>query len=171
MKITVQVSGVEQVISISQIRTIQVIDENTTRLSFYNGRKNVKGIILNQNLETFVSEIQKVAGDKTHIPFSGKKSVTKKDGLKLTRQVVELDWRDGDPSPIEHLFNSKGEFLKEKSVTDIYWDEQIQRICGHVKVYGSFGVLVYTDEVESINDIEIKRYNWWRYKEQPNKAA
>jgi hypothetical protein len=107
---------------------------------------------------------------KTHIPFSGKKSVTNKNGLKLTRQVVELDWRDGDPSLIEHLFNSKGEFLKEKPVTGIYWDKHIQRICGHVKLYGSFGVLVYTYDVKSIDDIETKRYNWWRYKEESNKA-
>ena len=224
MKITVQVSGVEQVISISQIRTLQVIDENTTRLSFYNGRKNVKNAILNKNLETFASEIQKLAGDKeaygtpifrdpfkdfsyhhrisllremdstTHkrlcplcgridqiyhtgcsckveIPFSGKKSVTKKDGLKLTRQVVELDLRDDDPTTIQHVFNAKGEFLKEKPVTNIHWDEYSQRICGHIKVCGSWGVLVYTDEVESIEDIETKRYNWWRYEEQSNKAA
>ncbi len=72
MNINVNNNGTVETVSVSQVRSLQVQSEHTTHLTFFNGRKNIKGEV-NLPLETIVLQIQKavnISGSYGKVMFS-----------------------------------------------------------------------------------------------------
>lgn len=205
-------------ITISQLRSIQVRNEVSSFVKFYNGRKTVDAVS-ELTIQEITKKIQEFAGNtdaygnitfkdplkfyeyhhrisilreedstacqrlcplcgiisqvyhtqscncKVEIPFSGKLSTDKLGFKNLTRQVVELDLRKGDLIGIRDLFNKHGEYKKEKPVSNIRWDEYLNVVVADFKIKGSIGILVYTDQLDNLEKLEEKRYNWYRISE------
>ena len=205
-------------ITISQLRAIQVRNEVSSFVKFYDGRKTVNAVS-ELTMQEITDKVQDFAGNteaygditfkdplkfyeyhhrisilrkedntacqrlcplcgslsqiyhtqicncKVSVPFTGKLSTDKNGDTNLTRQVVELDLREGDFVGIQSLFNKHGEYKKEKPVSNIRWDEYLNVVVADFKIKGSTGVLVYTDQLDNLEKLEEKRYNWYRISE------
>jgi len=96
---------------------------------------------------------------KVTIPFTGKLS---EKNTKLTRQVVNLDLREGDLIQFKKMCDRYGDYTKEKQVFDIKWDKDLKLIIGVMEIKKGVGIHVYTDEIDNINELKEKRYHWFR---------